>query len=627
MEKKYEHYFESLLDNMIEGVAIHNMIFNEDGVPIDYKIIDTNKNYENILGLERNYVKGKLASEIYGYVPALQEYSDIVLNKKPMKFRLFYDNKYFDISSSPWNDIGFITIFSDITDNIELENTLKDSYLFTENLINTANVMIIGLDINGRVNIFNKTAEKLTGYNKDEIIGKNWFKDVKILPKDSLPMVRNVFNTLLSDDESLNITENPIITKHGEIRYILWQNNEVRKGEKVTGTISFGLDITERKIFESELIKAKERAEQSDKLKMAFLSNMSHELRTPINSIIGFSEMLKDNSIKNIEKINYLDIIIQNGDILTNLINDIIDITKIDSGTLSVQKTEIDINKLLLELKKQYIKLLKTNKVKLNIDIDLNNNIFILSDKYRLKQILMNLMSNAVKFTKKGTIKFGYNILQNNKLRIYVKDTGIGISKEDLKIIFNRFAQFDQPGESRNKGAGLGLPISKSLCEILGYGDLKIESELNKGSMFYFDIPFIIKDENYTYKEDKDCENINLENVDILIVEDDQNFRTILKSYLKSTKCKIHIDDGSDALNIITKHKINLVLLDLGLGNIDGYNILKEIKKYDKNIIVIVQSAYAISEFSKKAFDMGADDFIPKPITKTQLFMSINKFI
>ena len=347
MEKRYEHYFESLLDNMVEGVAIHNMIFDENGVPIDYKIIDTNKNYENILGLKRDYVKGKLASEIYGEVIALEQYSDVVLNKKPMKFKLFYADKYFDISSSPWNDIGFITIFSDITDNIELENTLRDSYLFTDNLINTANVMIVGLDINGNVNIFNKTAEKLTGYNKDEILGKNWFKDIQILPKDSSSSVKNVFNLLISDDESKNIAENPIITKHGEIRYILWQNNEVRKGEKVVGTISFGLDITERRIFESELIKAKERAEQSDKLKMAFLSNMSHELRTPINSIIGFSEMLKDNSIKNTEKINYLDIIIQNGDILTNLINDIIDITKIDSGTLSVQKTEIDINKLL----------------------------------------------------------------------------------------------------------------------------------------------------------------------------------------------------------------------------------------------------------------------------------------
>ena len=626
MEKRYEHYFESLLDNMVEGVVIHNMIFDENGVPIDYKIIDTNKNYENILGLKRDYVKGKLASEIYGEVIALEQYSDVVLNKKPMKFKLFYADKYFDISSSPWNDIGFITIFSDITDNIELENTLRDSYLFTDNLINTANVMIVGLDINGNVNIFNKTAEKLTGYNKDEILGKNWFKDIQILPKDS-SSVKNVFNLLISDDESKNIAENPIITKHGEIRYILWQNNEVRKGEKVVGTISFGLDITERRIFESELIKAKERAEQSDKLKMAFLSNMSHELRTPINSIIGFSEMLKDNSIKNTEKINYLDIIIQNGDILTNLINDIIDITKIDSGTLSVQKTEIDINKLLQDLKKQYVKLIKTNKVKLFIDIDLNNNIFILSDKYRLKQILMNLMSNAIKFTKKGTIKFGYNLLENNKLRIYVKDTGIGISKEDIKIIFNRFAQFEQPGESKNKGAGLGLPISKSLCEILGYGEMKIESELNKGSMFYFDIPFIIKDESYIYKEEKDCEIINLENIDVLIVEDDVNFQTILKSYLKPTNCKIHIDNGMEALNIIKKHKINLVLLDLGLGDIDGYNILQGIKNYDKNIIVIVQSAYAVSEFSKKAFDMGTNDFLPKPITKSQLFRSIDKFI
>jgi CheY-like chemotaxis protein len=311
---------------------------------------------------------------------------------------------------------------------------------------------------------------------------------------------------------------------------------------------------------------------------------------------------------------------------LTNLINDIIDITKIDSGTLKVQKTEVELNKLLQELKVQYSKIIGTSKVKLNIDIDLNSNIRICTDKYRLKQILMNLLSNAIKFTKKGFVKFGYEILDKNKLKIYVKDTGIGISKDNLKIIFNRFAQFGQPG-SKNKGAGLGLPISKSLIEILGYGDLKFDSELDKGSTFYFEVPYAIKDDIYVSENTEEDELIDLTGINILIIEDDENFIHILRSYLKATNCKIFVSDGNKVLETIKKNKINLVLLDLGLGDIDGYKVLKDVKSHNKNIVVIVQSAYAVSEFRKKAYDLGADDFLSKPITKNQMLNSISKLI
>jgi PAS domain S-box-containing protein len=433
-----------------------------------------------------------LATEVYGNtIPGFNTYSEVVLTKKSIKFQLVYENRHFQISSSPWNDIGFICIFEDITKNIEIVNTLKDSYMFAENLINTANVMIIGLDINGNVNIFNRAAEKLTGYDKTEILGKNWFTEIPILPKDVYEKTYNVFKNLLANegDESTNEFENPIITKHGEIKYILWQNNEVKKNDVITGTISFGLDVTEQKMNVNELIKAKEKAEESDKLKMAFLANMSHDLRTPINSIIGFSELLKDNDLNKVEKLNYLDIIIQNGDILTNLINDIIDITKIDSGTLKVQKTEIDVNRLLQEMRIQFSKLIKTNKVKLYIDIDLNNSIFILSDKYRIKQILMNLMSNAIKFTKKGSIKFGYKILEKNKLKFYVKDTGIGIDEEDLGKIFQSFARGKRGVELYTQGTGLGLYVAKSFIEMHN-GKINVSSKgINKGSTFEIILP------------------------------------------------------------------------------------------------------------------------------------------
>ena len=811
---KYEYYFKLLLDNMIEGVGIHQMIFDENNNPIDYIILDVNKSYETILNLKRENVINKLASEVYGVIPALKEYSDVVINKKPLKFKFYFSNtnKYYEVSASHWNDIGFVSMFTDIT-NITIEsnrnkallNAIPDMmFMFdsechfidfysetTDKLYSDPKffigklpedvlpidiakttkekiekVIITGeqqeftydLTIKGKIhnfesrlvlcgdnmvlsivrditsNVRNITEririEKLQSVSNEilKVINSNIsLKDmilyviksiqkstgfsaigIRLRKEDDFPYYdyNGFSDDFISTENTLVIKDkngickdengNPILECScgmvilGKVDYptdplstnggSLWTNNSfqvlknsddkrinprnncihagyssvalipIKQNKKIVGVLqlnekkpdAFSNDsikifegigeiiggVLIRKQTEDDLLKAKEKAEESEKMKMAFLSNMSHDLRTPINSIIGFSELLKENNLNKIEKLKYLDIIIQNGDILTNLINDIIDITKIDSGSLKVQKIETDLNKLLQELRIQHSKLIKSNKVKINIDIDLNNNIYILSDKYRLKQILMNLLSNSIKFTKKGYIKFGYTVLKDNKLKIYVKDTGIGISEDNLKIVFDRFSQFGQPG-SKLKGAGLGLPISKSLVDLLDFGELKVESELDKGSTFYFEVPYIIKDEIYIDEKDNNVDDldINLKNKNILIVEDDTNFQLILKSYLKQTKCEIFTDDGIYALDIIKNNKIDIVLLDLGLGEIDGYNILHEMKSYNKDIIVIVQSAFAIPEFRKKAFDLGCDDFLSKPVTRHQIFNTILKHI
>jgi len=531
------------------------------------------------------------------------------------------------------NDNEVIVIVRDVTNETNTRRDLLNSKEFAENLLNTANVMIVGLDNKGIVKIFNNAAEKLTSYSKNEIIGKNWFTEINILPKEEIEKVKNVFDVLLTDSKSSNEFENPIITKYGEIKYILWQNNEIIENDEIIGTISFGLDITERKIHEYELLKQKERAEKSEQMKIAFLANMSHDLRTPINSIIGFSELLKDNGVTKEQRLEYLDIIMKNGDILTNLINDIIDISKIDSEMLKVQKVEIDLNKFFQDLKIQYSKQMKksSSKVKLNIDIDINSNVFILADKYRLKQIMMNLIGNAIKFTKKGYIKFGYKMLCNNKLQIYVKDTGCGISEENKPRLFDRFIQINQPGINKsNKGYGLGLAISKSLVSLMGFGDIKLESEVGVGSRFYFETSFIFKDDNEIQIFDDSSEDnrkFDFTDIKILIVEDNIEINKILKLHMMSVNAKVFTSFGTGVMDIIKNKKIDVVLLDLGLDDISGYDILKEIKEYDKNIKVIIQSAYTISEYRSKAFEMGADDFIFKPFSKHQLLKAIDKQI
>lgn len=506
---------------------------------------------------------------------------------------------------------------------------LRNSKDFAENLINTANVMVVGLDNNGRVNIFNRASEQLTGYDRNEIIGKNWFKDLLILPKDELNFVHEVFDKLLNNDENTSEFENSIITKHGEIKYILWQNNEVRENGEIVGIISFGLDITERKISEEKLIKAKERAEESDKLKLEFLGNMSHDLRTPMNAIIGFSDLLKSNNLNKNERNDYINTIIENGKFLMALIDDIIDISKIDAGALKVEKSDFELNKLFEDIRMTFFKQVKDKKIDIILNIDINKNIIVNTDKYRLKQILTNLISNAIKFTKNGYIKFGYNLISNEQLIIYVEDTGIGIEKNYQKIIFNKFKQLDE-NKNKFKGAGLGLSISKSLIELLGFKEIKLISEVGKGSKFYFQTPYTIKHFSYMSeiknKNKNKNKRLNLLGKKILIIEDDKDTVTIMKSHLFETKAEIFMcfDGDDDILSIIKNNHIDLVLLDIGLPGKNGYEILRDIREYDERLPIIIESAVAMPDQRSKAYKLGCNEFLSKPFTREDFLNKID---
>lgn len=218
----------------------------------------------------------------------------------------------------------------------------------------------------------------------------------------------------------------------------------------------------------------------------------------------------------------------------------------------------------------------------------------------------------------------------DNKLQIYVKDTGCGISEENRPRLFDRFIQINQPGISKsNKGYGLGLAISKSLVNLMGFGDIKLESEVGIGSRFYFETSFIFKDDTeiQIFEESEDEQKFDFTDLKILIVEDNIEINRILKLHMMSVNAKVFTSYGIGVMDIIKSKKIDLVLLDLGLAEISGYDLLKDIKDYNKDIKVIIQSAYTVSEYRNKAFEMGADDFIFKPFNKNQLLKMIKKQI
>lgn len=557
---------------------------------------------------------------------------EVIIKNEPIEFcyslTINGNERHYYSRTVKNSDNEVIVIVRDRTDETNISRELRNSKDFAENLMDTANVMVVGLDLKGNVSIFNSTAEHLTGYKREEVMGKNWFNEIPILIKDDVPRVNNVFNDITSDNAISNEVENPIITKDGEIKYVLWRNNEIRENGVVVGTISFGLDISDRKKFEQELIESKNKAEQSDKMKLEFLANMSHDLRTPMNSIIGFSDLLKSNNLTKHEKHDYLNTIINNGKFLMALIDDIIDISKIDAGNLKIENNEFEINKLMEDLRSTYFKQIKDKKLDIIIDIDVNKNIIINTDKYRLKQVMMNLIGNAIKFTQDGYVKFGYKVINSRQLEVYVEDTGIGIERQYQKVIFERFKQIGK--NNKFKGAGLGLSITKSLVELLGFKEIRLISELEKGSKFYFYVPYTVKHYNYIneVRANRKNKKMNFAGKNILLVEDTAESRIIIKSYLAPTNATvIEVMDGLKVMDIIKSTHIDLVLLDLGLPTIDGYEVLRRIREYSDRLPVIIESALVMPDQKSKAFELGCDDFISKPFIREDFLNKIDNLI
>ena len=388
--------------------------------------------------------------------------------------------------------------------------------------------------------------------------------------------------------------------------------------------------IAEQKKYEKELMEAKNRAEASDRLKTAFLANMSHEIRTPMNGIIGFSQLLKSEDVSGEEISEYANIINTNANQLLKLINDVIDLSKIESGELTVNSNYINIDSLLEKVYNTFIPEAKKNNVELNIikPSDLTDT-KIHADEVKIIQVLNNLISNALKFTEEGEISFGYEIKE--KFVIFkVSDTGVGIPENELEKIFKRFYQVEDYIKKTKSGAGLGLSISKALAEMMG-GSLWAESEPGTGSTFYFKISL-----SQGFEEEDEMEEVTV-NIDelankdfsVLIVEDDDTNLLLFKRILSGTKAKIYSAmNGQEAIDVFEKNPgIDVILMDLKMPVVNGFEATRRIKKISPDTPVIAQTAYAFSNDAKEALDAGCDDYISKPIEIDKLFQKILRHI
>ncbi|MDA3779169.1 MAG: ATP-binding protein [Bacteroidales bacterium] len=385
---------------------------------------------------------------------------------------------------------------------------------------------------------------------------------------------------------------------------------------------------------EKKLLEAKIKAENADKLKSAFLANMSHEIRTPMNAILGFSELLSSNNVDvtEDEKNEYINLIKSNGNSLLNLINDIIDISKIEANQLKIKKKQCNINEVLNNLEKNYNGL-KKQKNKNNIEIRIKNNysnFSILTDPLRLQQILSNLIDNSLKFTENGFIEFGFIEQGIDTLLFYVKDTGIGMDEKDTNSVFDRFKKLDNDNTKLYRGTGLGLAICKSLVELLN-GEIWVKSKKGIGSTFYFTLPNIkTKTINTQQISNKlNSKKINWTDKTILIVEDESANLIYLKEVLKSTHINIlKAINGEDAVRLFKKNKnIDLVLMDIKLPKMDGYEASMKIKKINKKIPIILQSAFALNNEEINSFHIWIDEQLTKPINPNALLNVLAKYI
>jgi PAS domain S-box-containing protein len=530
---------------------------------------------------------------------------------------------------------GLIGTSIDITDAKRIEESLLISeenfrVLFNENPFPT----VLSEIPSGKIAFANKKLSEVMGRDPKDIIGKT----------------ANELDLLTNPDDLEKLTS--LIANQGFV-----DNIEVDKyfpnGLKGTDLIFMRLltingkqycltviqDITERKHAEEAVIKAREKAEESDRLKSSFLANMSHEIRTPMNGILGFAELLKNKLLTGEEQNRYISIIEKSGSRMLNILNDLIDISKIESGQMNVTLSGCNIND-----QTEYIYNFFRPEVEgKGIHLSLKNSLppdeaVVRTDRKKIEAVLTNLIKNAIKFTEKGSIEFGYVLKSGSEpaeLEFFVKDSGVGVSQQLKEIIFERFRQGSESLARNYEGAGLGLSISKSFIEMIG-GKIWVDNNSDNnsndtGATFYFTIPYkkeTMETSQIAHAISPGKEESPIKSLNILIAEDDEAseilmsraFRTIGKKILK-------VRTGVAAVQACrSNNEIDLIMMDIKMPEMDGYEATRQIRQFDKEVIIIAQTAYAQMGDSEKAIEAGCNDYISKPINRDELITIIEKY-
>lgn len=592
------------------------------GKNINYKgIIKNNTDYSNLLwGLKQSQNNNLFEIEIY------------TKNGETRKGTI--TNSIVTVHDAKYN----LSFFLDESDKYRYEkianetiNKFKEELNTERNLFNS--LMHSSLDViyfkdkQHRFIKVNNSQEKYAQLSgMQDIIGKT---DFDLFTTEHAQQAWDHEEKIMQTGQALNAYEEKETWKNG---IITWASSTKMplfgyNGE-IIGIFGISRDITQQKLAEFDLLKAKEMAEESDRLKSTFLANMSHEIRTPMNGIMGFAELLNRPSIDDEKRIKYAKIIKSRSIDLLKLINEILDISKIEAGLMTLYNEQTSLNNIIDDLyiffnnKKQLVD--KSHiEIKTSKHFE-NNNDLVMIDSSKLNQVLINFIENALKFTSQGYIMFGYKVI-NNILVFTIEDTGIGIPPEKIDIIFERFRQSDESITRKFGGTGLGLSIAKGIIELME-GKIYVSSELNKGTCFTIEMPYKQTIVNKLQCEPKKTKKLyNWQNKTILIVEDDEASCEYLNAILLPNNINIlQANNGIAAYEMVLNNNIDIVLMDIQLPLMNGNDTTRKIKQQYPNLPIIIQTAYAMPDEKQKSLEAGCDQFLTKPVNDVLLLNLIN---
>lgn len=627
--------YQRLFENMNDGFCLHEIIYDDAGRAVDYRLLKVNRRYEEILDKSREEVVGRTGSDVYGVSPApyLEKYAEIVDSADHLLFVTEFIplKKVFRITAYAAGDAKFATVFQDITEQEHAKKELIESEQRFRLMYIDAPIAYQSLDADGNFVDINKRFSETLGYEAEELIGHNFSE---LLHPDWQDHFKENFPRFKAIGEVLGV-EFKMRKKDGEYILVSFTGRIGRKPDgEFRQTHCVFRDITREREAETELIEAKEQAEAANHAKSEFLANMSHELRTPLNGIMGMLQLMGTTSM-NSEQDKYAEMATLSCRRLTRLLGDILDLSRIEADKMELKEIAFDLPDTIQAVDYLFSPAANQSEVALTFDIYPDVPQILSGDGARLQQVLNNLVGNALKFTQQGFVKvsvFALPFFNRGKRNVLfsVSDSGIGIPNSKLDTLFEPFTQAEGTYTRQYQGAGLGLSIVKRLVRLMK-GTICVESEEGVGSTIYVCIPFGV-DEKHHQDETPVIDVVAKPDkmLKTLLAEDDEmNALVVVKQMEKLGWTTQVAKDGQQVLDLLKENEFDLVLMDVQMPVMDGVEATKAIRNGEagqdkKDIPIIAITAYAMGGDREKFLAAGMNDYIAKPVDMEQLESILN---